>query len=92
MFHDSCCPYCDCQNGNTETCFNFSLLCSDFFDERLVLLSSLSNIDATIFRENDTNLTHVLLFADPPFDKNINALNLEATVDYLVVTGRFDEP
>lgn len=47
----------------------------------MALLSSLSNIDATILQPNVANLTHILLFGDTTFDNNSNILIPEATMN-----------
>ena len=47
-FQNSFNLYCTCKNGNIETCCHILLHCSNLSDERLALLSSLSNIGATI--------------------------------------------
>ena len=57
----------------------------------LALLISLRNIDATIL-QSDANVTHVLLLATFLLIKTFNILILEATIEYVVGTGRFDEP
>lgn len=64
---------------------------NNFFDEKLAVLSTLKNIGTTILQLSNTNLTHVLLF-NTSLTKNTNTFILEATMDYLVVTGSFEEP
>lgn len=68
---------------------HFLLHCSNFSDERLVLLSLLlRNIDTTYLQQNNAILTHIVLVGNASFDKNPNTLILEAIMDYLVITGR----
>ena len=57
---------------------------SNFSDDRLVLLSSIRNVDAYIFQISDANLTSVLIFGKTLFDKYTNTLILEATMEYLI--------
>ena len=57
---------------------------SNFSDDRLVLLSSIRNVDAYIFQLSDANLTSVLIFGNTLFDKYTNTLILEATMEYLI--------
>ena len=49
-------------------------------------------IDAAILQQNDANFTNILLFGATSFNKNTNSLILMALMDYLVATGRFDQP
>ena len=43
-------------------------------------------------QQSDANFTHILLFGVISFDKNRNSLILMVLMDYLVATGRFDQP
>lgn len=53
----------------------------------MALLSSVRIIDATILQQNNA----FFFFGDAFSDKNTNTFILEATADYLVVTGEFYE-
>ena len=46
----------------------------------------------SILQQSDPKLTNVLLFGDTSFDNNKNTFILNATIDYIISTGRFDEP
>ena len=37
-------------------------------------------------------MTSVLIFGDASFEKDVNSFVLEAIMDYLIVTEKFDEP
>ena len=52
----------------------------------------MKNIDMSILPESDSKFTSVLVFGDISFDNNKNIFILEATIDYIISTGRFDEP
>ena len=52
----------------------------------------MKNIDMSILPESDSKFTSVLVFGDTSFDNNKNIFILEATIDYIISTGRFDEP
>ena len=54
-FHDTLSPWCNCGNGNIEICCHFHLHYSKFCDERLTLLSLLTNDDTTILQQNDAD-------------------------------------
>ena len=46
----------------------------------------------SILQQSDPKLTNFLLFGDTFFDNNKNTFILNATIDYIISTGRFDEP
>ena len=52
----------------------------------------MKNIDMSILPESDSKFTSVLVFGDTSFDNKKNIFILEATIDYIISTGRFDEP
>ena len=74
-FQDSLNPFCNCGKG----------------EERLALLNTIKNIDMSILQQSDSKFTSVLLFGDTSFDNNKNTFILDATIDYIISTGRFDE-
>ena len=63
-----------------------------FHDKRHTLLSILNNIDSKILESNDSYLTKTLLFGSTSFDSETNAFVLNATIDYILSTERFEEP
>ena len=75
-FQDSLNPFCGC--GKDE--------------ERLALLNTINNIEMSILQQSDSKFTRVLLFGDTSFNNNKNTFILNATIDYIISTGRFDEP
>ena len=50
------------------------------------------NIDMSILQQSDSKFTSVLLFDDTSFGNNKNTFILDATIDYIISTGRFDVP
>ena len=52
----------------------------------------MKNIDMSILPESDSKFTSVLVFGDTSFDNKKNIFILEATIDYIISTGRFNEP
>ena len=45
----------------------------------------------SILQQSDWKFTSVLLFGDNSFDNDKNTFILDATVDYIISIGRFDE-
>ena len=84
-------PLCSC-GSSIETTAHFLLHCPIFHDKRHTLLSTLNNIDSKLLESNDSYLTQTLLFGSTSFDSETNTLALNATIDYILFTERFEEP
>ena len=91
-FQDSLNPFCSCGKGEVETRSRYLLHCSSYLEERLALLNTIKNIDVSILQQRDSKFTGILLFGDTSFDNNKNTFILDATIDYIISTGRFDAP
>ena len=84
-------PLCSC-GLSIESTSHFLLHCPIFHDKRHTLLSTLDNIDSKILESNDSYLTQTLLFGSTLFDSETNTLVLNATIDYILSTERFEQP
>ena len=91
-FQDSFDPFCSCGKVEVETSSHYLLHCSNYSDERLALLNTIRNIDMSILQLSGSKFTRILLFGDTFFDNNKNTFILDATIDYIISTGRFEVP
>ena len=91
-FQDFINPFCSCRKDEVEISFHYLLHCSNYLEERLALLDTIKNTDMSIKQESDSKFTSALLFGDTSFDKSKNTFILDATIDYIILTGRFDIP
>ena len=91
-FRDSVNPFCSCGKGEAETSSHYLLHCSNYLEEQLALLNTIRNIDMSILQLSDSKFTSVLLFGDTSFDNSKNTFILDATIDYIISTRRFDVP
>ena len=91
-FQDSLKPLCSCGKGEVETSSHYLPYCSNYSEERLAFLNTIKNIDMSILQHSDSKFTTLLIFGDASFDNNKNTFILDATIDYLISTGRFDVP
>ena len=55
------------------------------------LLNTISQIDNKLLDSNESNLIQHLFFGDPFKDRETNIEILDATVNYVLTTKRFDE-
>ena len=49
------------------------------------------NNDSKLLEITDSSLTHTLLYGNPSFDIITNSLILNATIDFILSTKRFEE-
>ena len=81
-----------CSSGSSiESTYHFLLHCPIFHDKSHTLLSTLNNIDSKLLERNDSYLTQTLLFGSTSFDSETNTFVLNATIDYILSTERFEE-
>ena len=89
-FQDTLNPFCSC-GLDVETNMHFFLYCPLFTNQRRTLLSTVNDIDSSLTNTNDSILTHILLFGKASLDISTNTLILNATMNYIISTNRFEE-
>ena len=82
-------PICSCGN-DYETSAHFLLHFPHYSNERSTFLNTIRNINRNIFHKNDLQITETLLYGDSSVDDKSNTLILNATIDLIFVTKRFD--
>ena len=75
-----------------ETTSYYFLHCPLFHAERSTRLNNINEIDSIIFNKSESVMTRILLYGDESFKDEVNLLILNATIDYVLSTNRFDEP
>ena len=60
--------------------------------ERSTLLNNMKEIYSTIFNKSESVVTGILLYGDLSFKDKVTLLILNAAVDFVLSTNRFDEP
>ena len=70
----------------------FSSILSQFINKKCTLLSTISNINYKLLENTDWVLTQTLLFANSWFNLTGNTKILNATISFILLTKRFDEP
>ena len=89
-FQDYLNPFCNC-GLIIETTSHYLLHCPLFADERKTFLSNIKSINHKFLEQNDSTLTQTLLFGDPASSVETNTLILNATIQYVLSTKRFEE-
>ena len=88
-FQDTLNPFCSC-DLDVETNMHFFLYCPLFSNQRCALLSTVNDIDSSLTNTDDTTLTDILLFGKASLDITANTLILNATMNYIIWTNRFE--
>ena len=84
-------PLCSCGH-DVETTSYYFLHCPLFHAERSTPVNIIKEIDSTIYNKSDSVVTCILLNGNESFKDEVNLLILNATIDFLLSTNRFDEP
>ena len=90
-FQDTINPLCSC-GLDIESTEHFLLHCPQFFNEKRTLPSTLGNINYKLLENTDSALTLTLLFGNMSFDITGNTKILNATISFILLTKRFNEP
>ena len=89
-FQDTLNPLCSC-GKELKTTFDFLLSCPNYSDERLTLLSKITNINPNILENTDSQITQFILYGDKNFTVSTNFVILNSTIEYILATKRSDE-
>ena len=90
-FLNSLNPLCTCGCHVENTC-HFLLHCPNFLTERNTLLNKITNIDSNILNQAGTTITKTLVFDNSQYSNEINLKILNASIEFILTSKRFDEP
>ena len=90
-FQDKLNPLCNC-GMDVESSTHFLLQCPSYINKRCTLMSILNRINSQIFQTSLKLLTNTLLFGNSSYSDKTSTHILNATIDYIQLTKRFDEP
>ena len=82
---------CSCSSG-IETMIHFFLHCANFNIQRQTLFDKIATIDANILTENEDSIVNTLLFGKPNSENSFNKAMLNASIEYILSTERFNNP
>ena len=88
-FQDSLNPLCKC-GIKVESTSHFLLRCPAYNNDRSSLPSTIRNIDCKSLENTDSSLTQTLLYGNPSLDIITSSLILNATIDFILSTKRFE--
>ena len=90
-FFDSLNPICNCRLDIESTC-HFLHHCPNFINERTLLLNDVLTIAKDALPTCETAFVKLLLYGDDSFDSATNTLILNASLEYILSSKRFDGP
>ena len=90
-FQDSIDPMCS-YKSDIETTAHFLLHCPNFNTQRQTLFDKIATIDANILIENENNIINILLFGKPNSEDRFNKQILNAFIEFILSTERFNIP
>ena len=89
-FQDTINPFCT-SSLEAETTIHFILHCPSYENERNILLSSIRSIKSSILDQNDDNIVKTLLYGLDSLSETQNTSILNATMEFLISSNRFEE-
>ena len=75
-----------------KTTCQFLFHCPNFINERTLLLNDVSRITKDALPSCETAFVKLLLYGDDSFDSATNTLILNASLEYILSSKRFDGP
>ena len=72
--------------------FIFFLHCTNFNTERQTLFEKIATADADILTENEDSIVNTFLFGKPNRKNFFNKAMLNASIEYILSTERFNNP
>ena len=90
-FHYSIDPMCSGSSG-IEASIHFFLHCASFNTQRQTLFNKIANIDANILTENEDSSVNTLLFGISNSENSFNKAMLNASIEFVLSTKRFNNP
>ena len=90
-FQDTLNPICSC-GDDIKTTIHYLLHCPNYLDERRKLLDNLQSTGENIHDKNDSQISELLLFGVSSNNDASNICILNATIQFILATKRFDVP
>ena len=77
---------------DTESINHFFLHCPEYYEARQTILENIQSIDKMLLSQSESWLTHLLLYRDPKSNSDANAFILNWAIEFILSSGRFNEP
>ena len=88
-FIDTINSICIC-GGNIESINHFFLHCPEYCEARETLFDNIQCIGKMLLSQNESSLTHLLLYGDSKRNSNVNGFILSSEIDFILSSERFN--
>ena len=88
-FNDTINPICIC-GADIESINYFFLHCPKYCEARQTLFGNIQSIDKMLLSQNESSLTHSLLYGEPKHNFNVNAFIFTSAIEVILSSGRFN--
>ena len=88
-FNDTTNPICICE-GDIESINSFFLQCPEHCEGRQTLFDNIQSIDKILLSQNESSLTHLLLYDNLKRNSNVNAFIFNLTIKFILRLERFN--
>ena len=92
MFYNDTISFICIWGGDIESINHFFLHCPKYCEARPALFDNIQSIDKMLLSQNESSLTHLLLYGDSKGNSNVNAFILNSATEFILSSGRFNEP
>ena len=88
-FNSTINPICIC-GGDIKSINHFFLHCPEYCQARQTLFDKIQSINKMLLSQNESSLTHLLLYDHPKCNSNVNAFILNSATEFILSSGRFN--
>ena len=76
--------------GDTESIDNFFLHCPEYCEGRQTLFDNIQSIDKMLLSQNESSLTHLLLYDNLKRNSNVDAFIFNSAIKFILRLERFN--
>ena len=88
-FNNTINPICIC-GGDIKSINHFFLHCPEYCQARQTLFDKIQSINKMLLSQNESSLTHLLLYDHPKCNSSVNAFILNSATEFILSSGRFN--
>ena len=74
-----------------ESINHFFLHWPEYCEARQTFFDNIQSVHKMLLRQNESSLTHLLLYGDPKRNSNVNAFILNLATEFILSSGRFNK-
>ena len=90
-FSDTIKPICIC-GSDIESINHFFFHCPEYCEARQILFDNIQSIDKILLNQNESSLTHLLLYGDPKRNSIVNAFIFIWAIEFILSSAKLNGP